>query len=203
MVKFLDKFLTSSDLLLERSVAKSDDPCYVEMESSFASIGRRIPTRIEKSVETPGETHANQVVEQTKLADNEDFIQIDDRKWTDIIACKNFNRNALSAETSKFVVRLVRHYDQHERETDGAVHWSSFISKLGDALNHPEDNDSQTKIGFITFMKEAAKLGSSIARIPKSVLLYFRAIQGHTGGEMVALELIGHVGLCSTKANFD
>ena len=59
---------------------------------------------------------------------------------------------------------------------------------------HPEDNYYQTKIGFITFMKEAVKLGSSIARIP-SVLLYVRAIQEHTGGEMIATELMGHVAI--------
>ena len=56
----------------------------------------------------------------------------------------------------------------------------------------PEDNDSQTKIDFITFMKEAAKLGSSIARNSKSVLWYFPAIQGRTGGDMSAPELMGH-----------
>ena len=62
-------------------------------------------------------------------------------------------------------------------------------------FEHLEDNDSQTKVGFITFMKEAAKPCSSIARIPESVLLYFRAIQGHTGGGMIPPNLMRHVAI--------
>ena len=29
---------------------------------------------------------------------------------------------------------LVRHYDQNERETDGAVHWNSMVPKLRKAF---------------------------------------------------------------------
>ena len=31
-------------------------------------------------------------------------------------------------------MRLVRHYDQDERETDGAVHWNSVVPKLQKAF---------------------------------------------------------------------
>ena len=35
-----------------------------------------------------------------------------------------------SAEVSKLVMRLVRRYDQDEREIDGAVRWNSMVPKL-------------------------------------------------------------------------
>ena len=145
-----------SDLMFETSIAKSNEPCYVKMESCFCKHRRPIATQIEKSVDSIGETHANQVVERTKSVDNEESIHIDDGKW------KNFNRNTLSAEISKFVVRLVRHYDQHERETDGAVHWNSKRSKLRDAfqtsggprfsdkdwLRHIQEGSSKTRFQY-------------------------------------------------------
>ena len=101
---------TSSELLLERPIAKSNEPCDVEMRSSSASIGKPIATQNEKSIEGIGETHANQVAEQSKPLDNEEFNDVGDRKWKDIPACRQLNRNTRSAEISKFVVRLVRHY---------------------------------------------------------------------------------------------
>ena len=84
------RILTSSDLLLERSIATSSEPCSVEIELLFASTRRPIATQTEKSVESIGGTHANQVVEPTKSVDNEEFIHIDDRNWKDIPACINF-----------------------------------------------------------------------------------------------------------------
>ena len=50
--------------------------------------------------------------------------------------------------------------------------------------------DSRTRIGFNTLTKEATKRGSSTARIPE---MSIRAVQGHTGGNLIALELMGHV----------
>ena len=100
---------TSSHVLLEKSIAKSNGPCSVKMVSSFASIGRPIATQTEISVKhrrNPCESGCG----TSEISGP---------------ACENFNRNTLSAEISKFVVRLVRHYDQHEREMDGAVHWNS------------------------------------------------------------------------------
>ena len=67
---------TSSELLLERFFANSNEPCDVEMESFSASIEKPIATRTEKSVEGIGKTHVNQVVEQPKPVDNEEFTDV-------------------------------------------------------------------------------------------------------------------------------
>ena len=55
------------------------------------------------------------------------------------------------------------------------------------------DKNSRTLIDFSVFTKEATKRGSSIARrIPTYILLYIRAPQGHTGGNLIASALMGH-----------
>ena len=47
-------------------------------------------------------------------------------------------------------------------------------------------------IGFSISSKEATKLDSRIAENSRDVLLYIRAIQGRTGGNVITLELMGH-----------
>ena len=69
------------------------------------------------------------------------------------------------------------------------------VQNCGKHFKRPEGKNSRTQIGFNTFMKDATKRGSSIARLPKNVSLYIRAIQGHTGGNLTALELMGHVAI--------
>ena len=76
------------------------------------------------------ETHAKQFGIQTNQVYNySEVIPIEERKWNDIPAYKHFRGNILEAEVSKLVIRLVRHYDQDERESDGAVHWNSMGPK--------------------------------------------------------------------------
>ena len=110
---------TSSELLLERSVAKESEPCSTEMEQS-----------------TIEDTHAKQCEIQTNPLYNysEEVIPVEERKWNDIPANKHFRGNTFEAEVSKLVMRLVRRYDQDERETDGAAHWNSMGPKLRKAF---------------------------------------------------------------------
>ena len=58
-------------------------------------------------------------------ADNhsEEVIPFEERKWNDIPTYQNFKGDSLEAEVSKLVMRLVRHHDHKEKETDGAVLW--------------------------------------------------------------------------------
>ena len=163
---------TSSKLLVERSVAKESEPCSTEMEQS--------------SIE---ETHEKQFEIQANLVYNnsEEVVLIEERKWNVMLSCKHFGGHPFEAEISKLVMRLVRHYDQ-----DGAVHGNSMGPKLRRRL---EGKNYRTQIGFNTFMKETTRRCSSVARIPKHVLLYIRAIQGHTGGNLIAPELMGHVAI--------
>ena len=84
---------TSSELLLERSVAKEREPGSTKMEPS-------------SSIE---ETHAKQLKIQTNPVCNcsEEFLPIEERKWHDIPACQQLRGNTFEAEVSKLVMRLV------------------------------------------------------------------------------------------------
>ena len=77
------------------------------------------------------ETHAMQFKIQTNpLFYSKEGIPVGERKWSDILACESFEGDSLHAEISKLVMRLVRHHDQDEQETDGAFHWNSMGPKL-------------------------------------------------------------------------
>ena len=51
-------------------------------------------------------------------------------KWKSIPACPSFKGKSLSTAILKLVMRLMRHCDQEDRETDGAVHWNTKKPKL-------------------------------------------------------------------------
>ena len=53
---------------------------------------------------------------------SKDFNPTEERKWIDIPADRHFKAYTLESSISKLVMKLVRHLDQGERETDGAVH---------------------------------------------------------------------------------
>ena len=56
------------------------------------------------------------------------------RKWNDILANSNVKGITFESAVSKLVMKLVRHYDQEEREADGDVHWKSMAPKLRHAF---------------------------------------------------------------------
>ena len=58
-----------------------------------------------------------------------------------------------------------------------------------------EGKNSRALIGFSTFPKEATQTWFHYCKNARDVLLYIRAFQGHTGGNVVSLELMGHVAI--------
>ena len=105
---------TSSELLLERYVAKESEPCSTELEQS----------RIR-------ETHATQFeIPTNPVYCSKEVILVGKGKWNNIPAYKHFRGRTFEAEVSNLVIRLLRRSDQNERETDGAVHWNSMGPKL-------------------------------------------------------------------------
>ena len=100
-----------------------------------------------------------------------EVILIDERKWNDTLACQHSKGHTFEAEVSKLVMRLVRHFDQAERETVGAVHRKSMGPKLRKALR---------KVGGQKFsgsdclhhIYKSTKLGSSVARIQRRLVVH-------------------------------
>ena len=81
-----------------------------------------------------------------------------------------------------------------KRETDGAVHWNSLGSKKYEKhFRKRVGENSRTPIDFNTFMKEATRWGSQYCMNSKHFFLCTRATQGHTGGNLIAPELMGHI----------
>ena len=164
---------TSSELLLERSVAKESELCSTEMEQS--------------SVE---ETHATQLkcTIQKKL-----FLLKKGSGMTFLPA--SFSKETLQAEISKLVTRLVRRYDQDERETDGAVHWKSMGPKLLKAFQKAGGQKFSDTDWLQHVYERSNKMRFQYCMTSVNFLLYIRAIQGHTGGNLIAPELMGHVAI--------
>ena len=58
------------------------------------------------------------------------------RKWISIPACPELKSKTFSADVSTYVLRLVHHYEQEERESDRAFHWNDLLPNLGNASWH-------------------------------------------------------------------
>ena len=110
----------------------------------------------------------------------------------DIPTYKSFKGDSLHAETSKLFLRLVRHCDQDERETDGAVHWNSMVPKLRKAFRKSGGRKFLGSDWLQHIHKESNKTYCMDSR---NFLLFIRAIQGHTAGHLIAPELMGHVAI--------
>ena len=57
-------------------------------------------------------------------------IAKEDRIWTTIPGCPKCKRDSFETRISKCVAQKVRHHDQDERETDGAMHWDVILPVL-------------------------------------------------------------------------
>ena len=106
------------------------------------------------------------------------------RKWKVNPANSSYG-GALSIVVSKMVTRMVRHYDQDERQSYASFHSDATRPVLLKRSQNMEHEISQMHNGFDLFMKEAAYCEDS-----KISLAYFRAIQGQSGGIPTDPELI-------------
>ena len=117
-----------------------------------------------------------------------------ERKWESIRACPSFKGKSLSTAISKVVIRLVRHKDQEERETDGAVHWNTMSPKLLKAFEDKGARKFSDKEWLQHIYEGSNK--TSTASVPKIPwCIFVQLIQRRTGGNMTAPELMGHVAI--------
>ena len=164
--------LASSELLTEQSSAEEDDSWFTEMKQSYIE-----ETRSERDRNLPD-----------PVCDEKSIILVKERKWKKYSCLSIVQRNNA---LNKFVMILVRNNDQDERDTDGAVHWNTISPKLmrefgsrgargfseKDWLRHINEGNNKTRFEYCENFKKS--------------LMYIRAIQGHTGGNMIAPEADG------------
>ena len=88
---------------------------------------------------------------------------------------------------------LVRRYDQDEREIDDVVHWNSMCPKLRNAFLKYGSKEFSDTDWLQHVYHGSNKMGILYCVNSQNYFLYIRVIQGHTGGNLTASELMGHV----------
>ena len=156
------------------------------------------------------ETRASQPqIQSNPVSDHStDFIPIEERKWNDIPAYEKVQRTHFGIQ---HLVKPARHRDQEERKTDGAVHWKSMGPKLRHAFLKEGGYTFSDSDWLDWIYRGSNKTRFQYCKHSHGVLLCIRAIQGHTGGYVIALELMGLVAiplrwnyfLCHRGCSFD
>ena len=84
------------------------------------------------------------------------------------------------SQIPKVVGKLVPHENYRDRETGGAIHWK---------LIRPEGTEFTDRDWINYIWRGSNKTRFQYCQNSCDKLLYIRAIQGHTGGEMIELEM--------------
>ena len=106
-----------------------------------------------------------------------------ERKWIDVEP-GTYSQGCF--EVSKFMIRLLRHDESVPREDDGAVRFDDLAAKFKAKF----DGTSQwTTDAWITFLAKGGgpkkRFQYCLNPISSKHFLYFRVIQGHSGGPLV------------------
>ena len=97
---------------------------------TVASTIRVAPASSKSSSDGSGSSNPTSLHPETKFIYIKKEIPKEDRIWTFIPGCQKCKRDSFETRTSKCVTNVVRHHDQNERETDGAMHWDVILPVL-------------------------------------------------------------------------
>ena len=120
------------------------------------------------------------------LHKSEDHIPIHEREKIDITANEYSHKCHLETRISNFGMRLVRHLDFQERESDRAFHWTSMSSKPRRAFLKGGRKKFSDDEWVDHIWKGSSKTRFLCCKNSCNDLLKIRAIQGHTGGAVSA-----------------
>ena len=87
----------------------------------------------------------------------------------------------LKTAISKFVMKLLRHCDQEERDSDGAMHWDSIHSRLLKVLGTRMGPNCSQRDWLRAVHEGSNKTRFEYCKNSRDSVMYVRAIQGHTG----------------------
>ena len=117
------------------------------------------------------------------------IIPMNTRNWIDIEP----GESSFSAyEVSKKVIHLLRHSQQVQREDDGAVHFWRIKENLQNQF--PQSihwSDDRWKACFAA--GEGAKIRFQYCTDDSGIIVYFRALQGHSGRNLIVPSLQDNV----------
>ena len=109
-------------------------------------------------------------------------IPCHERKWIDVDPGK-FSHGGF--EVSKFMIRLLRHDESVPREEDGAVRFDDLAEKFKAKFDGTSQRSIEAWIAFLGKGGGPNKRFQYLLNPASQHLLYFRAIQGHSGGTLV------------------
>ena len=78
-------------------------------------------------------------------------------------------------------MKLLRHCDQEERDSDGAMHWDSIHSRLLKELGSRMGRNCSQRDWLQAIHEGSNKTRFEYCKNSKNSVMYVRAIQGHTG----------------------
>ena len=87
----------------------------------------------------------------------------------------------------------MRHYDQHERQSDASMHWDTIRPVLLKAFTKHGARDFSEKYWVRLIHEGSSKTRVEHCEDSKNSLAYIRAIQRHSGGLSIDLELMGYI----------
>ena len=143
--------------------------------------------------EVAQECMQDQDEERSQGERSDDRIPIHKRVWEDLTANEFSYGYRSETQVSKFVSNSVRHENSRERETDGVIHGKVMSPKLRFQFQSDGGSNFSDRDGINFIGKEANKTRFQYCQNSCNKLLYIRAIQGHTGREMIQPEMLGHV----------
>ena len=130
------------------------------------------------------------------------IILTKERMWTIFPACKSFKRKISFSNDLKIGHEIGAPFDQEERGTYGAVHWDTKKPKLLRAFRYQRARKFSDKEWLHHLYEGSNKTRFEYCESSKNSLVYIRANQGHTGVNMIALGLMGHVAIPHTWKEF-
>ena len=108
-------------------------------------------------------------------------IPATEKKWK-VIPANSSCGGALSMAVSKIGTRMVRHYDQDERQSDAALHRDTIRPVLLKAFAKHGARDFSEKHRLPLIHEGSSKTRIEYCEDSKNSLAYFRAIQAHSAG---------------------
>ena len=95
--------------------------------------------------------------------------------------------------SSKMVTRMVRRYDQDDRQSDASTHWDTRMPVLLKAFEKHGARDFSEKYWLRLIHEGSSKTRVEYCEDSKNSLACFQAIQGHSGGIPIDFELMEFV----------
>ena len=117
------------------------------------------------------------------------FVPIDQRKWTDIPAVDDV---ILSWRVSKIMTKMLRHHGLHQKD-DGAIDWNSLLPMSCRVFENENARRWSTTEWLDLLHQGSDKKRFQYCLNSHGLIIYMRAIQGHSGGIKVDLALLDNV----------